>query len=150
VETPAPSPPTPVVPASPPDIAGWWERPDTSASLGLTAAKSAAMTAQLRKLERVYQTAQRQLRVVRRTQLQMLQDPKVPAADIRRFNQRNLQHLLTTMLDQDIAARLWVREHLSAEQRALVLQREPKFYSMRWFRPAGVSLDGAAAGGEPR
>lgn len=94
------------------------------------------MAAELGQFERAYQTAQRQLRQVRRTQWRMLQDPKVPSADIRRFNRRNLQYLLDSMLDQNIAARLWVREHLSAEQRARVLHHAPEFYSLRWFRAA--------------
>lgn len=115
---------------------GWWEGPEALTELGLTAAEGATVAAELGKLERSYQTAQRQLRQVRRTQLLMLQDPKVPSADIKRFNQRNLQYLLTTMLDQDIAARLWVREQLSAEQRARVLQRSPRFFGVRWFRAA--------------
>lgn len=127
---------TPVKPTAAPDLLGWWDRPEALAELGLTPAEGAAMAAQLGKLERVYQTAQRQLRQVRRTQMLMLQDPKVPGADIKRFNQRNLQYLLTTMLDQDIAARLWVREQLSAEQRARVLQRSPGFFAKRWFRAA--------------
>ena len=97
------------------------------------------MAAELGRLERSYQTAQRQLRQVRSTQMQMLQDPKVPSADIRRFNQRNLQFLLTTMLDQNIAARLWVREHLSAEQLRRVQQRSPRFFGLRWFRAAEPS-----------
>jgi len=138
--TPVPTPalPMPVAPvAKPADILGWWERPESLSSLGLTASEGAALAAELRKLERSYQTAQRQLRQVRRTQMLMLQDPKVPSADIRRFNQRNLQFLLTSMLNDNIAARLWVRERLSAEQRARVLQRSPRFYSLRWFRAAG-------------
>jgi hypothetical protein len=68
----------------------------------------------------------------------MLEDPRVSSADIRRFNQRNLQALLTSMLDQNIAARLWVREHLSSDQSARVLARSPRFYAMRWFRAAPV------------
>ena len=127
---------TPVKPTAAPDILGWWDRPAALAELGLTPAEGAAMAAQLGKLERAYQTAQRQLRQVRRTQMLMLQDPKVPGADIKRFNQRNLQYLLSTMLDQNIAARLWVREQLSAEQRARVLQRSPRFFGLRWFRAA--------------
>lgn len=96
------------------------------------------MATELSRLERTYQTAQRQLRQVRRTQMQMLQDPKVPSADIRRFNQRNLQFLLVTMHEQNIAARLWVREQLSAEQRARLLQRYPRFFGLRWFRAASA------------
>lgn len=120
------------------DLLGWWERPETLSRLGLTATEGAAMAKDLAKLERSYQTAQRQLRTVRRTQMLMLQDPKVPSADIRRFNQRNLQFLLTSMLNDNIAARLWVRERLSTEQRARVLQHSPQFYSLRWFRAAGI------------
>lgn len=134
---PPPSLPVPVAPvARTADIRGWWERPEALADLGLTVTEGAAMATELGKLERSYQTAQRQLHQVRSTQLQMLRDPKVPSADIKRFNQRNLQFLLTSMLNDNIAARLWVREHLSAEQRARVLQHSPRFYGLRWFRAA--------------
>ncbi len=131
-------PPLPVAPAPVPDITGWWSRPETLVNLGLTAAEGNAMAVELTKFEKSYQTAQRQLRTVRRTQIQMLEDPRIPSADIRRFNQRNLQTLLTSMLDQNIAARLWVREHLSSDQSARVLARSPRFYAMRWFRAAPV------------
>ena len=132
-------PPTQAIPRPAADLLGWWDRPETLASLGLTAAEGAAMAAELDKREHAYQTAQRQLRQVRSTQMQMLQDPKVPSADIRRFNQRNLQFLLTSMLSDNIAARLWVREHLSAEQLRRVQQRSPQFFGLRWFRAAEPS-----------
>lgn len=128
--------PTPDAPAKPAGFSGWWDYPEVLARLGLSAGEGEAMASELARLERVYQTAQRQLRTVRDTQSRMLADARVPSADVRRFNQRNLQMLLTSMLDQDIAARLWVREHLSAEQRARVLANAPQFYAMRWFRAA--------------
>lgn len=131
--------PMPVAPAKALDITGWWDRPEVLASLGLTLAEGAALAVELVKFEQTYQIAQRQLRTVRSTQMQMLQDPQVPSADIRRFNQRNLQMLLTSMLDQNIAARLWVREHLSADQSTRVLDRWPRFYALPWFRAAPKS-----------
>lgn len=101
------------------------------------------MAAELDQREQAYQTAQRQLPTVRQTQMQVLQDPKVPSADIRRFNQRNLQWLLTSMADQNLAARLWVREHLSAEQLERVLEHSPRFFGRPWFRAAEDSLPAA-------
>jgi len=68
----------------------------------------------------------------------MLRDPRVPSADIRRFNRENLQKLLVSMRNDDIAARLWVREHLSGDQLVRVLQRSPEFFGKRWFRAAAV------------
>ncbi len=135
----APAAPSPVATPSNIDMRGWWERPEVLAGLGLTAAEGAALTPELHKLERNYQVAQRQLRTIRRTQLQMLRDPKVPSADIRRFHVRNLQSLLTTMLDQNIAARLWVREHLKAEQLARIRDLSPQFFAARWFRAARIA-----------
>jgi hypothetical protein len=137
-QEPAPAPPpAPKLAAPPADMLGWWNRPEVLASLGLTAAEGAAMTLELDHMERSYQTAQRQLPTVKHTQMQMLQDPKVPSADIRRFNRQNLQWLRTSMADQNIAARLWVREHLSADQLERLLQHSPRFFGMRWFRAAG-------------
>ena len=96
------------------------------------------MAPELDKLQRNYQVAQRQLQTIRLTQLQMLRDPKVPAADIRRFHVRNLQHLLTTMLDQNIAARLWVRGHLQPDQLTRIQLQSPQFFEVRWYRAARV------------
>lgn len=127
-------------PAPPgPDLRGWWMRPEALASLGLTAVEGAALAPELNRLEQSYQTAQRQLPTVKDTQMRMLQDPKVPSADVRRFNRQNLQWLLTTMADQNLAARLWVREHLSAAQSARILARSPRFFAKRWFRAAALA-----------
>ncbi len=130
---PTPAPPTPV-----PDLPGWWDRPESLAHLGLSAAEGASLASELRRLERSYQTAQRQLYTVRRTQAEMLREPRVPSADIRRFNRENTQKLLASMRDADINARLWVRERLSADQRARVLERSPQFFGLRWFRAANI------------
>ena len=134
---PALDPPKPVAPTAPSsEFRGWWDRPEALVGLGLTAAEGAAMASELNKLEQAYQTLQRQLPTIRNTQMQMLQDPKVPSADIRRFNRQNLQWLLTSMADQNIAARLWVREHLSVDQQERVLKHSPEFFARRWFRTA--------------
>lgn len=142
--TPAPPPapealpPKPEAPVAVPDLLGWWDRPEALASLGLTAGDGAALATELRKLERTWQTAQRQLYTVRRTQTEMLRDPRVPSADIRRFHRENPQKLLMSMWDADIAARLWVRDHLGADQQARVLEHSPEFFGKRWFRAAQV------------
>jgi hypothetical protein len=136
---PAAAVPIPAAPTAIPDLLGWWDRPDALAHLGLAGADGSALGNELRKLERSYQTAQRQLHTVRLTQLQMLRDPRVPSKDIRRFNRENLQQLRTSMRNDDIAARLWVRDQLSAEQQARVLQRSPGFYGKPWFRAAKIS-----------
>jgi hypothetical protein len=136
---PVATPPTPPAPADATHLHGWWERPEALDSLGLTIAEGAALAPELRKLERSYQTAQRQLHTIRRTQLEMLRDPRVPGADIRRFNRENPRKLQASMGDDDIAARLWVREHLSADQRARLLERSPEFFGKRWFRAAKVA-----------
>jgi hypothetical protein len=137
VPAPADDPPMPIVAAAvSTDLLGWWDRPEALARLGLTAAEGAALAAELDKREQTYQTAQRQLPTVRQTQMQMLQDRKVPSADIRRFNQRNLQWLLTTMADENVGARLWVRDHLSADQFQRVLDHSPRFFGRPWFRAA--------------
>jgi hypothetical protein len=138
VPAPSNSPPTPAAPAAAPDLLGWWDRPEALVSLGLTAAEGAALGIELHKLERSHQTAQRQLYTVQRTQAEMLREPRVPSPDIRRFNRENLQKLLASMRDDDINARLWVRERLSVDQRARVLERSPQFFDLQWFRPARV------------
>jgi hypothetical protein len=135
---PAKTPPSPATPAAVPDLLGWWDRPEVLLSLGLTTAEGAALGSELRKLERSHETAQRQLYTIQRTQAEMLREPRVPSADIRRFNRENLQKLLASMHNDDINARLWVREHLSADQRARVLERSPQFFGLRWFRAANV------------
>jgi hypothetical protein len=124
------------MPAAAPDLLGWWDRPEALDSLGLTLAEGAALATELSKLERSYQIAQRQLRTIRHTQLEMLHDARVPGADIRRFNRENLQKLLASMGDDDIAARLWVRQQLSTDRQALVLKRSPEFFGVPWFRAA--------------
>lgn len=108
--------------------------------LGLAAADAALVTSELRQFERAYQTAQRQLYTVRRTQLQMLRDPKVPSADIRRFLQRNTLALTTAMMDADIAARLAVRGAMGADRLARVREQSPEFFGLSWFRPAADPL----------
>ena len=129
-------PPTQAIPRPAPDLLGWWDRPEALARLDLTAADAALVATELRRFERSYQTAQRQLYTVSRTQLQMLRDPKVPSADIRRFQQRNTLALTTSMMDADIAARIAVRGALSADRLARMLEQSPEFFGLSWFRAA--------------
>ena len=140
-------PPTQAIPRPAADLLGWWDRPEALARLELTAADAALVATELRRFERSYQTAQRQLYTVNRTQLQMLRDLKVPSADIRRFQQRNTLALTTSMMDADIAARLAVRGAMGADRLARVSEQSPEFFGLSWFRTAADPLieDGQTA-----
>jgi hypothetical protein len=106
--------------------------------LQLPKAQSDQLTEHLRNLELSYQLAQSDLRQIRVEQLRMLEDPSVSAADIERFHRERLRTASIAMLDLNIAARLWVREHVTPEQLAGILRTSPGFFRVRWFRSARV------------
>lgn len=123
-----------------PGIVGWWDRPEALSGLGLTEADVATIAPQLRNIELSYQLAQTQLRDARKQQLQMLQDPSVSSERIRQFHASELQRLSAAMLEQNLAARLLVREQLSEAQLAAVEQHSPGFFRIRWFRNARIPV----------
>lgn len=123
-----------------PGLVAWWTRPDVGAVLQLSEAEAKEIAGHLRNLELSYQLAQTRLRDARREQTRMIEDASVAGADILRFHREQLQTLSTEALELNIAARVWVRERLSAEQKAAILKRAPGFFRARWFRTARMNV----------
>jgi hypothetical protein len=133
-----------------PGLVAWWTRPDINAVLQLSDAEAREIGGHLRNLELSYQLAQTRLREARRAQTRMIEDVNIEGADILRFHREQLQTLSTEALELNIAARVWVRDRLSAEQKAAILERSPGFFRARWFRPARVNVrEGEVRKSEP-
>lgn len=121
-------------------LLGWWTREDMRIALSLSDRQNAAFSSQLRNFELSYQLAHTKLRDARRAQARMIEDADTPGAQILAFHREQMQKYSTETLEINIQARLWVREQLSTQQMAVVLQRWPGFFRARWFRPARTEV----------
>lgn len=122
------------------NLMDWWNNPKLCKEMNIDDALRARIAKELDNLQTTYQVTQTELNEARKRQTKMLFDPKVPKAELEKFNREQVVPLSDRMQSTNFAARLLVRSMIDPAQLKLIEGRHPQFFTSRWFKTSKIPI----------